>query len=314
MKSLSLIQHPEYFQGEKKKSKSSPYFEGWYFKCTSLDSCIAFIIGIQITKQNKSSFIQVITEESSYYFSFPIESFSFCQNPFQIKIEKNIFSFDTICVHLNNSDVCIKGRATLKNHHFLQKPFYAPNIMGPFSYLPFMECNHAIVSMYHTVTGLFKINENTFSFSEGVGYIEKDWGCSFPSSYVWCQANSFLSPQTNLFLSIATIPIGKFHFTGYICAFLWEGKEFLFTTYDQAKLVEKNIKKEQLSFHFSSGGYHLFVHSHYDKNQKLLAPRCGEMNRYIKESITSPVSITFQNQNSIVYSETCSKGGLEICW
>ena len=48
MNKLDLIRHPECFQGEKFLSKSSNYFEGWYFKISNGTDVISFIPGINI--------------------------------------------------------------------------------------------------------------------------------------------------------------------------------------------------------------------------------------------------------------------------
>ena len=61
--------------------------------------------------------------------------------------------------------------------------------MGPFHYLPFLECNHAIISLRHHITGSLKVNNQKFQII-GDGYIEKDWGRSFPQDYLWLQSNS----------------------------------------------------------------------------------------------------------------------------
>lgn len=50
--------------------------------------------------------------------------------------------------------------------------------MGPFSYIPFMECNHSILSMKSSANGLININDKEIKFNNGIGYIEKDWGYS----------------------------------------------------------------------------------------------------------------------------------------
>lgn len=81
--------------------------------------------------------------------------------------------------------------------------------MGPFSYVPFMECNHVILSMKNNANGHININDNMLNFDNGIGYIEKDWGCSFPKKYIWCQGNNFQNPTTSFMLSIADIPFCK---------------------------------------------------------------------------------------------------------
>ena len=75
-----------------------------------------------------------------------------------------------------------------------------------------MECNHAILSMQNHIKGLININNHKINFNNGNGYIEKDWGCSFQKSYIWCQGNSFKKTNSSFMLSIADIPFKLFSF------------------------------------------------------------------------------------------------------
>lgn len=45
--------------------------------------------------------------------------------------------------------------------------------MGPFAFVPFMECYHGIVSMDHIIQGELEIDGATVDFSNGRGYMEK---------------------------------------------------------------------------------------------------------------------------------------------
>ena len=66
MKKLFLIKNPDVFQGENYLKTTDNYFEGWYFKNTNNEIGISFIPGININKQEKKAFIQVITSSASY--------------------------------------------------------------------------------------------------------------------------------------------------------------------------------------------------------------------------------------------------------
>ena len=59
--------------------------------------------------------------------------------------------------------------------------------MGPFSYIPGMECRHAVYSMKHTVNGEIRVNEQIIRFKNDMGYMEGDSGTSFPDRYIWTQ-------------------------------------------------------------------------------------------------------------------------------
>lgn len=53
------------------------------------------------------------------------------------------------------------------------------------------------------VEGTVKVNDQEIDFTGGRGYIEKDWGSSFPKRYIWIQSNHFEEPTASLFFSIA---------------------------------------------------------------------------------------------------------------
>ena len=229
MKKMYLIKRPELFQGEKYLKLNKQYFEGWYFKNTSKNNGISFIPGISIEETktkgteakeikqegtNKKAFIKVITNNESYFVNYKIEDFKFNFDPFYIKIKNNIFSKEGLKIDIsdNEQNLKINGKIKYANSKNISVNALNPNIMGPFSYVPFMECNHAILSMQNTTTGSISINNNKIDFNNGIGYIEKDWGCSFPKSYIWCQGNNFKNAEASFMLSIANIPFKLFEF------------------------------------------------------------------------------------------------------
>ena len=111
-----------------------------------------------------------------------------------------------------------------------------PNVMGFFAYLPFMECYHGLVSMRHNVSGYLSLGGETIDLNGGVGYIEKDWGCSFPKEYIWVQSNHFDVPNLDFMCSIAHIPFMGTAFQGFLCNLYFEDKEYRFATYNGTKL------------------------------------------------------------------------------
>ena len=131
--------------------------------------------------------------------NYSFEYFSFSNSPFFIKIANNSFSFDELNININDSfhRLNIEGSIHFSNHTSIKNNFFAPNIMGPFSYFPSLECNHAILSMKSDISGSLHFNGDFLNFDDGVAYIEKDWGTSFPRSYVWCQSNEFLAFPAN---------------------------------------------------------------------------------------------------------------------
>lgn len=314
MNKLFLIRNPDLFQGEKYLNTHKNYFEGWYFKNTNKEENIAFIPGINIDGKTKNAFIQVITDDSSYYIKYNIDEFKFYFDPFCIKIANNYFFKDGMQINIKDysQNLKIYGKINYLNNRNIDTNILNPNIMGPFSYIPFMECNHAILSMQNDVKGLININNKKISFENGIGYIEKDWGCSFPKSYIWCQGNNFQNTNTSFIISIADIPFKLFNFTGVICVLIIGDKEYKFTTYNNTKIVEYNVDKNFLNITLQKGSYSLNIKSSESIGFKLAAPVKGKMEKEIFESINSCITVTLKNDNKIIYSDISKNCGLEI--
>lgn len=315
MNKLFLIKNPELFQGEK-RIKSNNYFEGWYFKNTNNKKGISFIPGININEQEKKAFIQIITNDFSYFVNYNIEDFKHSATPFYIKIGDNFFSKNKIHIDIKDKtqNLIVFGDIRYSDSQNINTNFLNPNIMGPFSYIPFMECNHAILNMRTTANGLITINKDKIKFENSIGYMEKDWGSSFPKSYIWCQGNNFKKSNTSFMISIADIPFKNFHFNGIICDFVINNKEFKFTTYNNAKLVEYYVDNNFLNIILKKGKYYLNINSKYNTGFKLFAPVKGKMEKDIFESISATISVTLKKDDMVIFSDTSINCGLEIVY
>lgn len=314
MRKIDLIKNPELFQGEYYLDKFKNYFEGWYFKNTNGYDNIAFIPGISINKNKKSAFIQVITNNSSYYIDYDIDDFEFNDVPFYIRIKNNYFSCDNIHIDINDSknNLIIKGEIGYYDSENISTSKYSPNIMGPFSYVPFMECNHAVISMINKTNGEININGMDINFDGGIGYIEKDYGVSFPSKYIWCQGNNFNDSDASFMMSIANIPFKIFRFRGLICSLIVDGCEYRFATYNNAKIVKFIVNDGLLDIGLKKGDYDLRIMTKYDDGFRLVAPVNGEMNKDIVESITADVKVRLKKKKKVIFSNVSKNCGLEI--
>jgi len=146
------------------------------------------------------------------------------------------------------------------------------------------------------------------------GYIEKDWGTSFPKSYVWCQANNFKEKNTSLFLSIAEVPFKKVNFKGFICIFLVEGKEYRFATYNLAKVKNVEVNKDEgiVSIVIKKRRYKLYINIKRKNDVELIAPNVHGMKKIITESINSEVIVKLLKGNKLLFEGFSPNAGLEI--
>lgn len=289
--------------------KRKSYFEGWYLKHQKEDEAISFIPSFHIDKMGRRTVsIQVITKEGSYHFPFAVSQFSASRRHFCVKIENNVFSEKGISVNLKKDDFSVSG--TL---HYSPFQTLDTDIMGPFRYVPFMQCRHGVLSMTHALRGILKINGKKYDFSGGTGYVEKDFGTSFPISYVWTQCSDWNGNQdSSLMISTAHIPFGPVSFKGCICAVWYQGKEYRLATYCGARIV----KGTKDSVEIRQGRYCLTAEKKKIPNQKeegkeLLAPKSGSMERVIKENIACRVHYCLRKGKKVIFDFTSENASYE---
>lgn len=293
------------------------YFEGWYFKHVSSDQdqVYAFIPGITLAVDDPHAFIQVINGLSgeSHYITYPVDQFKWDKKRFLIQIGESVFADGFIDLNMNEPFFSAKGRLNYSGLTKYPKTLFSPGVMGWYTFMPFMECYHGVVSANHEILGILDINSTLINFNKGKGYIEKDWGISFPECWIWLQSNSFEQKNASLFISIAKIPwLGK-SFIGFIAFIYFEGKFHKFATYNHSKLVKVNFDGSLLEIELENRDSKLSIQAKSRNSGVLFAPNRGNMNRRIKESIDSEVSVQLKDKNALViFSDHSYSAGLEI--
>lgn len=312
--SLSRLYNPPVFQGRQKRSN---YFEGWYFKLVDAggDHIWSVIPGISYS-EDTHSFIQVIHAQTgrTYYQRFPIESFKYEKNEFRIEIGSNFFSDKHLALDIKVNDLKITGELTFEGVQPFPVRLFSPGIMGWYSFVPFMECYHGVVSMQHTLHGSLKVNGSTIGFDGGRGYIEKDWGRSMPTDWIWMQSNHFdHDPKVSFMLSVARIPWLNGHFPGFLSFLQLQGKVYRFATYNRSKVVSLKLTREVVQIVLRNREFELEVEALRQDGGMLKAPRHGAMEREIQESIISSLKLVLKNRRGdVLHSDTGKYAGLEI--
>ncbi len=308
------IFHPELFQGNLKKKR---YFEGWYFKHVSrdLNHVFSFIPGISITDDDPHTFIQVINgiTGKTCYITYSLDRFIWEKNKLNLKIGNSVFTDKFIDLNIENEEIKVSGRLEYSDIVKYPKTLLSPGIMGWYSYVPFMECKHGIVSVNHNVSGTLNIDNTIIEMNGGKGYIEKDWGSSFPEAWIWIQSNNFSNSDTAFTFSVAKIPWLGSYFPGFISFLYFDKRFFLFSSYNNSVLSEINYDGNTLSFKLKNNESVLIVTAVKNKSGELLAPVSGKMTRRIKESMDSFVTIClYDKNNNLIYNDSAQRAGLEI--
>ncbi len=304
------LYHPEIFQGHPGKEK---YFEGWYFKFVSKDEqhALAIIPGIALyDASDQHVFIQVIDgvgQEVSYY-KFRLSAFIADARRPSFKIGKNFFSDKLVDLDLPE----LKGLISFKETTPIIKSILSPGIMGWYSFMPKMQCYHAIVSMHHELSGETEGSLGSIDWQGGTGYIEKDWGTSFPKCWIWVHSNNFkTTSKASIMASVAHIPwMGRF-FPGFIVVLRIAEDEYRFATYNGSKM-RCSVDTKEVNLEFKRGRYHLQLKAVKGPAATLRSPISGQMTGKVNESLQAQLALKLSKDGTVIWEGYGTSAGLEV--
>lgn len=273
------------------------YFCGWYFKCQSGEQTLALIPASHRTDGRRFNSMQIITESISRTIFFPYDALK--REPNGFSIADCYFGHDGIILHVNEEGISVCGKIVFGPFSRIRY-----DIMGPFRYMPFMECRHSIKSMSHTLSGEVTLNGQSYKLGGGKGYIEGDRGRSFPSRYLW--THTFFDGGS-LMLSIADIPLGVLNFTGIIGLIHYRGREYRIATYLGARAAHLTDGEALVR----QGAYELSARLIERHPLPLAAPRSGDMSRTIHESASCIAEYAFSINKKNLFSFKTDRASFE---
>jgi len=305
---------PWAFQGSLKRND---YFEGWYFKHVSADrkQVWSFIPGISLSSGKRHAFIQVLngmTGEVEVH-EYDIADFSASTKELNVTLGQSSFRTQGISLELKNDSHQISGKVSYASPELYPSTFINPGIMGWYSFVPFMECKHGVVSMHHKLSGGLEIDGQYVDFEGGTGYIEKDWGSSFPESWIWLHCNTFNSTKSSFTFSVAKIPWLGSYFIGFISYLKLEGRFINFSTWSKARIEKLEYLNNTLNIRISNKKYLLEIEAVNNQAGQLKAPVKGSMTRIIKETVDASLDLTLSDRSgNILFQDQGTRAGMEL--
>ncbi|MBN1369544.1 MAG: hypothetical protein JW954_04840 [Dehalococcoidaceae bacterium] len=316
---MNRIWKPAVYQGSK---RMKTYFEGWYYKMVDAgcQNAVAVIPGVSFERSGQAhAFIQLAGSklEKPGYFRFPVTDFRFSRKEFSNEIAGNRFGLNYLELDAGGEDGSrISGRLEFENLSPWPVSPLSPGAMGPFAFVPFMQCHHGIISMDHDVKGSLQIGTSNIDFSGGRGYMEKDWGRSFPSYHIWAQSNHFNLDRTSFMLSLANVPWLGMSFDGFIAGLLFEGKLYRFATYTGARLAAIEFGSSSINVHIRSRQHHLEISLPVIDGIALKTPVGGAMGGTLHESLDAVIHLKLKNApaqgGGMIFEGSGTSTGLEI--
>jgi tocopherol cyclase len=316
---LRSIRHPERYHG---RLYRPPFFEGWYYKLIDAPEQhrYAIIPGVFVGQDVQSShaFVQVLdgTTGRATYHPYPIEAFQAAEGDLDVQIGPNRFRQDRISLHIESAERTIAGEARFTGLIPWPVTLASPGVMGWYAWVPFMECYHGVLSFDHAIEGSLSVDGAVIDWSGGRGYIEKDWGRSFPKAWIWAQTNHFGQPGTSLTLSVAVIPWLGSAFRGLIAGLWHEGTLYRFATYTGAQIESIQVAENSFALSVSDRTHNLKVRGQRSQSGVLRGPSGTDMGVRVPETLLAEIQVTLwqhdSEERSLLFEGTGRNGGMEI--
>lgn len=313
---LKAIINPNLYHGRGKKRN---FFEGWYFKLVSKDllHSIAIIPGIFKGSCDKEShsFIQFLYGDNLDYNYIKYNSNLFNSNPHNlyITIKDSNFSLNGININLDEPSLCACGNIKFNNIFKWPDTLLNPGSMGFYNYLGFMQCFSQVCAMSMDLVGTLTINGESLDFTDGKGYIEKNWGKSFPLSWNWIQCSSFKKINASLSCSVGHIPFLGSSFRGFLIGVGFNKQFYKFTTMNKSKLtIKQNLS--DITLNVCNSNYALEVKTVTSKNMYMLlnGPRNNEMIPLVEETLNGIVYVKLSYESGdIIFEDEGRCAGIE---
>jgi len=289
---IRTVLHPAWYHG---RGRRPPFFEGWYYKVVDKteQARYAFIPGAFIHQDSAKthSFVQVLdgTRGLASYHRFT--AFEAQPYAFNVRIADNYFALDHLRLNLDDEHGQVHGELRFEALNPWPVSPASPGVMGWYAWLPIMETYHGVLSLDHRITGQLEINGQTIDFTDGRGYIEKDWGTNFPSGYIWIQTNHFNIPQTSLTASIAVIPNLGRQFAGFIVGLWHGGTLYRFTTYNNSRVSTLRVSDTIVEWTLYNRNHELQILATRAEGGLLKGPLREDMHMRVDETMIANIEL-----------------------
>ena len=297
-------------------NKKPPFFEGWYYKLISADerNKVAIIPGV-ILGQDAHAFLQVLdgVDGTTAYLKFPVQDFRADDRHFAIEIGENRFDDSHLYLALNSPQCQLTGEIHLGSLNPWPVTWLSPGIMGWYAWVPRMECYHGVLSFSHSLQGTLTLNGKVMDFIGGRGYIEKDWGQSFPAAWVWCQSNHFAGMNACITASVAIIPWTGHAFRGFIVGLWLDGKLHRFATYSGARIESLQIFDDHVDWMLKNRQHRLFLTACRVQGGLLRGPTRLDMGQRVLETLNATVQVRLETmEGTLLFEGIGAHTGLEV--
>jgi hypothetical protein len=272
------------------------FFEGWFQKVYSKAHKASFILIYGYATHNSDDefgFLQVLIPNQ-----VP-ELVYFPKNEVSCDIEKHIFCMGnnlltTELIRIDIHDLRID--LNLKS----SQPFRTfKNSMGYTYFIPNLPCYHSVLNTAQSVSGEIQYKGLCYTLDHEMGYLEKNWGTTFPENYFWVHAIDPNNPAISLLFSRAQIVwLGKTYIkhVGYFC---FDGQQIELRELKNFSVSNSNLGPENRIIQIRSASAHLDLALECGSEVLFKGPKDGALSRIIQHQTDASikVSLTYENRS-----------------
>lgn len=310
------IRRPEAFHG---RGVRRGFFEGWYVKLVDpvQQARWALIPGVFRGQDGDAvtdeAFVQVLDGATgrSWYHRFDPGDFMASDRGFDVRVGPNTFTSRGVHLELPG----LRGDVEFTTD-FDPWPvtWRRPGIMGPYAWVPLMECYHGVVSFAHGLNGSLEADGQRQDFTGGRGYIEKDWGRAFPAGYVWMHSNHLAdAPEASLVASVAIIPWLRSSFRGFIVGLRLGRQLHTWATYNGSEEVSLSIDDSHVRWSLNGPSGLLELSAERVRGGLLHAPVRTRMHERVEETLDATLGVRLTDpEGMVVLDTTATSAGLEV--
>ena len=312
------ILRPNGFHGE---LFAPPFFEGWYVKLVdrAAEERIAVIVGVFEAERTDEThaFMQIFDglRGQAASLRFDRADLRASSAKLDVELEGSRLTERALSLAVDRAGHQLHGRIDFGQLSPWPVRLRSPGAMGWYGWMPFMQCYHGVVSMDHGIRGHLEWNHRSYDFADGRGYLEKDWGRAFPSSWIWLQSNHFSESRVSLMGSIARIPwIGR-SFAGFLVGFQLGPRLVRFATYTGAKTVRLEVQGDDVHWVMRDRRHELAIQAHRGPTTALRGPSFDGMERTVDETLQGRIQVQLSRRGwrkGVVFEGTGEAAGVEM--
>jgi len=268
--------NPTQLQGNLNKIN---YFEGWFQKVYSpqLNTTFIVIYGFATGDERKEiGFIQLcVPNQKIILLTFDKNEVVCHKKKHHVRFGNHVLSEKEIKIQTDEIliDLVISHK---------QERNKVKNSMGNFYLVPNLPCYHAIVNDNQLINGTIQFQNEHYHLMNASGYLEKNWGKSFPEKYIWLHAFDPGNFENQLLFSKADIRWSGNTFTKHLGFIRINGEYFDLRKLKNCKItISKPDPTNQLIV-IRSTTLDIELNVNFNKKVVFKGPENGQLNRPIE--------------------------------